>query len=113
MLIGIIKGKNSKVISLPFTNNNVLKIGRNRVIDNKIYNPIYKMYFPIDVNLMIEGSIDKNENIIYTGIQRKQELQYYMIEKHNTYIFKKGKQNMFSSQDGNNDIFTTYQKLIC
>ena len=113
ILVNIIEGRNSDVISLPFEKGkNISKIGKNNITKNNMFNSNYKLHIPIDINLMIEGQIDNSETVKYKGSKRKVKLNYYKINNYNEFIFKKGKHDGFSSQDGNEKIFNNYLEII-
>jgi len=109
LIIGIISGNNDKIISLPFERQKIIKLGKNNVVNGDVFNYNLKMNLPVDINLLIEGNIDDKENVVYKD--KSVKYQYYLLEEYENYIFKKGKQDKFSSMDGNTDIYQDYIKI--
>ena len=108
LLLGIITGSNSQIISLPFKKEKINKIGKNNVINGEIFNHNLKMHLPVDINLQIEGKLEKKENVTYKD--KTERYQYYLLEDYENFIFKNGKQKSFSSMNGNQTVYNNYLK---
>ena len=68
------------IISLPFDNSkNILKIGKNKIENGLIFNNSLRMNLPVDVNLLIEGEYNLEEEVSYK--KESQKINYYQINK--------------------------------
>ena len=110
LILSILAGGNKDVISLPFEKKKVEKIGKNIVTNKEVFNANLKMNLPVDINMMIEGKLTESEKVKYSDIETR--YNYYKISNYKEFVFKKGKQYNFSSEDGNNDTFRTYLKCL-
>ena len=110
LIIGIIAGSNDKIISLPFERQPIKKIGKNNVNNGDIFNYNLKMNLPVDINLLIEGNINNKETVTYKD--KSARYQYYLLDEYDRFVFKKGKQDKFSSMDGNKETYLDYLKII-
>lgn len=111
LFINIIEGGNTKVISLPFKNKKVYKIGKNKIVMDAIYNNNMRVDIPVDISLLIDGKLENNEIIKYNDCVER--VKYYHLDKFEKYSFNKGEiEGFISSMDGNKNLYQEYCKLI-
>lgn len=68
------------IISLPFDNSKrIIKVGKNKIENGLIFNNSLRMNLPVDVNLLIEGEYNLEEEVTYQ--RESQKIKYYQIDK--------------------------------
>lgn len=111
LFLNILDGGNTKVISLPFKNEIVEKVGKINISMDEMYNYNLRLNLPVDINLMIDGKLEKQEIIKYKNSEER--VDYYHLKKYDKYVFSKESiDGLISSMEGNKPIYDKYISII-